>query len=77
MRFSNSGNTGELEPAGELRQGTVALEGIVVDLQTLERPREDDLSAQLGEGVVLQLEPLQGVQAQEGIVPGTRTFMFV
>ena len=77
MRFSHSGNTGELEPAGELLQGTVALEGIVVDLQTLERPREDDLSAQLGEGVVLQLEPLQGVQAQEGIVPGTQTFMFV
>ena len=65
------GNTGQLEPASELLQGTVALPGIVVDLQTLQTPGEHQLSAQPGEGVVLQLQPLQRLQASEGLVPAT------
>ena len=70
------GNTGQLEPASELLQGTVAIPGIVVDLQTLQRPGEHGLPAQLGQGVVLQLQPLQGIQTEESIVPETSTFRF-
>ena len=71
------GHSRQLEPAGEVLEVAVTEEGVVVELHTLQTPGEHGLPAQSGEGVVLQLQPLQRLQTSEGLVPGTSTMKTV
>ena len=76
-RLRQPGDSGELEPPGEVLEVAVTEEGIVVELHTLQTPGEHRLPAQSGERVVLQLQPLQRLQTSEGLVPGTSTIKTV
>ena len=71
MRLSHSGDSGELEPPGELLEGAVTHKGVVVQLHPLQAAWKQRLTSQLGEGVILQLQPLQRLQTKECIVPET------
>ena len=70
-RLREAGDSGELQPPGEVLEVAVTEEGIVVKLNTLQTSGEQRLPAQSGERVVLQLEPLQRIQPSEGLVPET------
>ena len=53
VRLRQPGHRGQLQPPGELGQGTVALPGIVVQLNTLQRRGEHGLATQRPQRVVL------------------------
>ena len=70
-RLREAGDSGELQPPGEVLEVAVTQEGIVVQLNTLQTSGEHRLSTQPGERVVLQLQPLQRLQTSESLVPAT------